>query len=98
MNKNRKRITTTMVTLLAASLFVFTQAIADEVAIVGKVNDNYQIVSDDGTVYEIADNDMGNELLEHHTGKNVQVIGKIVKMPDSEDKIVNVISYTVLDK
>ena len=98
MDKHRKRIVAGTVVVLTASLFFCTQVFAAEVTVIGKVNDNYQIVLDDGTVYEVADNDMGNDLLERHTGKTVQVTGKVVESPDSGEKIINVFAYTVLDE
>ena len=98
MNNKRNRIVTGIVTLLAVSLLLLTPAMADEVTVIGKVNDNFQIVLNDGTVYEVADNDMGNQLLEQHTGKTVQVTGKVFRPPDSQDAIINVIAYKVLDE
>lgn len=98
MNSKPKRIVTGIVTLLAVSLFLFTPALANEVTIIGKLNDNFQLISNNGTVYEVADNDMGNQMLEQHAGKTVQVTGQVFKPPDSEDAIINVIAYTVLDE
>lgn len=98
MNNKRNRSVAGIVTLLAVSLFLLAPAMANEVTITGKVNDNFQIVANDGMVYEVADNEMGNQLLEQHVGKTVEVTGEIFKPPDGQDTIINVIAYTVLDK
>lgn len=97
MDKNGKRIAEGIVTLLMLALFFSAPALAYEVTFVGQVNNNEQIVANDGTVYEVADNDMGNKLLKH-VGKTVEVTGTVEKIPGSKDEIIIVISYTILDE
>jgi len=43
---------------------------------VGEVNDQYQIVAQDGIIYEIADTELGNEVLKL-TGAVVEVTGDV---------------------
>jgi hypothetical protein len=68
---------------------------ADEITITGTINDTDQIVAVNGTVYEVADTDMGNDLL-NHVGKTVEVIGEVVE--EEGAKVINVKSYKVLEK
>jgi len=46
-------------------------------------------------VYEVADTDMGNDLL-NHVGKTVEVIGEVIE--EDEVKIIDVKSYNILGK
>jgi hypothetical protein len=68
---------------------------ADEITITGTINDTDQIVAVNGTVYEVADTDMGNDLL-NHVGKTVEVIGEVVE--EEGAMVINVKSYKVLEK
>jgi hypothetical protein len=77
--------------ILICSIPVF----ANEITITGTINDSYQIVSDNGTVYEVADNDMGDDLL-NHVGKTVEVTGVVIE--EEGVKIINVKSYKLLEK
>ena len=74
---------------------VFNPVFAGEVTITGTINDSYQIVSENGTVYEVADTDMGNDLL-NHVGKTVEVFGEVSE--EEGVKIINVKSYKILEK
>jgi hypothetical protein len=68
---------------------------AGEITITGTINDTYQIVADNGTVYEVADTDMGNDMLDH-VGKTVKVIGEVIE--EDGVKVINVKSYNVMEK
>jgi hypothetical protein len=65
------------------------------VTIVGTVNDIYQIVTDEGTVYDIAENEKGNELAEL-VDKKVKVVGTLEE--DEDSKLITVESYEVIDE
>ena len=69
--------------------------LAAEVAIVGEVNDNYQIVSN-GQIYEIADTPKGNELAENHISAKVKVTGNLEER--DEMKIITVSDYQLLSE
>lgn len=97
MDKNGKRSVAVIVTLLALTLIFSASALAYEVTFVGQINNNEQIVANDGTVYEVADNDMGYKLL-RHVGKTVEVTGTVETVPGSREEIIIVISYTILDE
>jgi hypothetical protein len=66
------------VVLFAFSVFLSSPVIAEPTSatIVGEVNDQYQVVAKDGTIYEIADTELGNEVLKH-IGEVVEVTGDV---------------------
>ena len=92
MHKNIKKLLTGILILSFVSLFAGF-AIGGDVTIVGTVNDENQIVDNAGTVYDVADNEKGEELMEH-VGKKIQVKGTV--MEDEELKMITITSYTVI--
>jgi hypothetical protein len=74
-------------------MFAAIASSGGEVTVVGTINDEYQIVDDGGVVYEVADNEMGEEVLSH-VGKKVQVKGTV--MEDEGLKLITITSYTVI--
>ena len=82
------------VSILVLMLAAPVLAVEVEMTFIGEVTDSYQIVTDMGVVYEVADTDMGNELLEQ-TGKKVEVTGTVAE--EDEVKIIKVTSYVVLE-
>lgn len=75
-------------------LWIFaTPCLADEVTIVGEVNDSYQIVAD-GQIYEVANNKIGNDLVENYISQTVRIIGTIEEKDDV--KIITVTSFKVV--
>jgi len=64
---------------------------AESVNIEGQVGDNYQVVGNDGRVYEISDNSEGNDLAENYLGEKVKVTGTLEKEGDVE--VLTVISF-----
>jgi hypothetical protein len=68
-------------------------ALAAEKTLIGKVNDNYQLVTDN-QIYEIADTAEGNDLAENHISAKVRVTGSMEERDGM--KIITVISYQVL--
>jgi hypothetical protein len=67
---------------------------ADEMTILGTVNDYYEIETDDGDVYEIGDNEQGDELV-GYVGARVEVTGTVEEDEDGV-KILTVMSFTVI--
>ena len=86
------RFSIVFIVLLAFSVFLSSPVIAEPttVTIVGEVNDQYQIVAQDGIIYEIADTELGNEVLKL-IGEVVEVTGD-VKEEDGV-KVLNVKSF-----
>jgi hypothetical protein len=67
--------------LLAFSVLLYNSPVIAEsttVTIVGEVNDQYQIVAKDGTIYEIVDTEMGDEVLKL-VGSVVEVTGDVIE-------------------
>lgn len=63
--------------------------------IAGTVNDDYQIVADDGQVYEGGQNEKGDEVVDL-AGKRVKATGMV---EESEgQKTINIISYEVVEE
>lgn len=98
--KGMKKIVVTIVSLMLILGFSTVMAIAAEsqenepVTISATVNDNFQIVASDGTVYEVDTNDEGNKLVEE-VGKKVEVTGVIEIVDDI--KSITVLSYKLLE-
>lgn len=78
--------------MLVCSVLLSSPAMSDPstVTIVGEVNDQYQIIAQDGTIYEIADTDMGNEL-SRLIGAVVEVAGDVRE--EDGVKIIEVASF-----
>jgi hypothetical protein len=49
---------------------------AQQVTLVGEINDSYQLVAD-GQLFEIDDTDAGNELVENYVSQKVRVTGTV---------------------
>ena len=93
--KNRmKGFMALVVSLLVMVLPLISMAEPQPITLTGEVNDNYQIVDSDGQVYEVADTEQGNGLVENHISKKVEVTGTVEEEGDT--KILTVISYKVL--
>ena len=95
MNKKFRRIATGIICVFSFMLIFSNPVFAEEVTITGTINDTYQIVAENGTVYEVADTDMGNDLL-NHVGNKVEVTGEVIV--EEGVKVINVKSYNVLGK
>lgn len=65
------------------------------VTIMGTINANYRIVTDDGQVYEVEDNEKGGELIEL-VGKKVKVMAVVGEYEGM--KIIFITSYEVIEK
>jgi hypothetical protein len=90
-----KKTSIGILVVLILTLILAIPVLATEMKIIGKVNDNYQIETDQGDVYEVADTDMGNELLSH-VGEKVEVTGTVSE--EEGVKIIRVAVYIVLEE
>jgi len=68
---------------------------AEDVTITGTVNESYQIVDDSGTVYDVAESEKGNDVVEL-IGKKVEVMGTVVD--DDGTKVITIVSYKVIEE
>lgn len=83
-----------MMMLLAFLCWPVALLAGDVAAITGEVNDSYQVVADDGLIYEVADTEKGNELVLNHIGEKVKVTGEVEEEDDV--KILTVAAFEVL--
>jgi hypothetical protein len=95
MHKNTKRLLTGILISSFVSMFAGFALGGGNATIVGTVNDDNQIVDNAGFVYEVADNEMGEEVMEH-VGKKLQVKGTV--MEDEDGKSISITSYTLIEK
>jgi hypothetical protein len=57
-----------------------TELLARDITIVGEINDRDELVSsDDGTVYELAEGEIADNLIFEHRGEKMRVFGKLIK-------------------
>ena len=96
MKRKKTIVAVSVIAFLMVSMFLSTNVLAEGITIKGEVNDNYQIVAEDGQIYEVADTDKGNELVLQHISKIVKISGTIEES-DEGGKIITVISYEVQD-
>jgi hypothetical protein len=90
--KHRKKLTA-LLTILAILILV-APAFAAKTTITGKVSSDMTIKAQDGTVYAIAEDDMGETVIVY-AGRQVQVTGK-VKAKDGK-KILTVYEFKVMN-
>jgi hypothetical protein len=95
MDKKFRWIAAGIICIFSFILICSNPVFAGEITITGMINDTYQIVADNGTVYEVADTDMGNDLL-NNVGKTVEVTGEVNE--EEGVKVINVKSYKILEK
>jgi len=70
--------------------FLPTSALADEVTLIGEVNDNYQIVVDK-QIFDVTNNSAGDDLVINYVGRKVKVTGSIKEI--NGVKIITVKSF-----
>ena len=93
--KNKSKIFYFVISLIILVTMVTGISLAgNTVTIFGHVNEDYQIVDEKGAVYEVADSEKGDEVLEL-VGKQVKVTGNL--MDADGTPIINVTLYEVID-
>jgi hypothetical protein len=89
-----------VIMLVTLTAWVFAAAAASEapeVELSGEINEIYQLVTDDGEVYEIGINDVGNELVDSHINEKVRVRGAISTAEDGA-RVITVTSFEVISE
>ena len=82
--------------IISIVLWVFTfPALADKVTLVGEVNDNQEIVTED-QIYTVGDSAVGDDLVLNYISQRVKVIGRIVE--GEEGKIIIVEFFEVVEE
>ena len=92
----KKNVRTLIIGILALAFITFLSlpAISAETrTITGTVNDYYQIETDDGTVYDVVENEKGDEVAEQ-VGMRVKVTGTVEE--DEDMKLIDITSYTIM--
>ena len=94
----KKTIKNILVGILIIGLTVFLSGIAmagSEVSISGVINEDGQLVDDDGMFYDIAENDEGNEVMEM-VGHKVTVKGTVMEAEGT--KIITISSFKIIEE
>ena len=95
MKKNKKYLFIGFLAMLVIAFLSGPAISADSVTILGIVNASYQIVTDNDQVYEIAESEKGDELIEL-VDKKVKVKGTVEE--DDGTKVITVTSYEVIEE
>ena len=95
MKRNDKNILMVICVLVLVALFPCVAISADSVTIVGTVNADYQIVTDDNQVYEVDATPKGDEVV-LLINKKVKVTGMVEE--STGVKMIAVTSYEVIEK
>ena len=88
----RKKLVRLLVAVLTLLIFI-SPAFANEITITGLVSNNMQIQTDDGTTYQIEEDDMGETLMVY-AGKSVVVTGDVEE--DGEKKTISVNKFKIV--
>ena len=70
-----KTVTARVIVLLMTAVLITIPLAAlssDRITVTGEVNDNYQIVSNDGEIFEVADTEAGIDLIDNQIGQNLE--------------------------
>jgi hypothetical protein len=97
MKNNFLRISMVLAVLLAVSVFLQKPVVAEptKITVVGEINDQYQIVDKDNNIYEIADTELGDEVIKS-MGAIVEVTGELIE--EDGVKIIDVKSFNVKEQ
>lgn len=95
MIKVARKVLLGMMVLLLATMLSGMAVAGGTVSIIGTINEDYQLVDNEGVVYDIADNDAGYEVAEF-VGKKVSVIGTVTEEEGS--KTITIASYEVIEE
>ncbi len=86
--------TVVLLTAVLLAVLGLGTALAGDVTITGEVNGDYQIVADNGDVYDVAEDEKGDDLVAN-VGKKVVVQGTLQEEDGS--KIVKVVSFKIIE-
>jgi hypothetical protein len=82
--------------MISIVLWLFTlPALADKVTLVGEVNDNQEIVTED-QIYTVGDSTVGDDLVRNHISQRVKVVGRVVD--GEEGKVIIVEFFEVVEE
>ena len=95
MRRNGKKLGIGIVTLALVAFLAGPALTEGTMTITGTVNEDSQIVTDDGKVYEVVDSEMGGEVIEN-VDKKVKVTGTVEE--DEGKMTISVTNYEVLEQ
>jgi hypothetical protein len=94
--KKNSRVRFLAVGVLGLAALLAAPVIPSEVStIVGTVNDDFQIVTEDGQIYEVAENKLGDEVV-NLVRKKVRVKGRVET--EKGEKVITIIAYELIGK
>ena len=85
---------TALIVFVGLCLITQTVFSSEMVTLLGTVSENFQLITDSGEIYEIAENPQREALIEF-VGKRVEVEGQISNSDDNV--IIKISSFIVLD-
>jgi hypothetical protein len=95
MRRTIKRLLTGLLIFGLIPMFAGLAVGGGDVTIIGTINEDNQIVDNAGVVYELADNEMSEELAEH-VGQKLEVKGTV--MEGGDGKMITITSYKVVEE
>jgi hypothetical protein len=97
MKNNLYRFSLVIAVLLAVLVCLPSPVGAEptKVTVVGEINDQYQIVDKDNNIYEIADTELGDEVIKN-MGAVVEVAGELIE--EDGVKVIDVKSFKVKEQ
>jgi hypothetical protein len=93
MRKNKRYLFVGLCSMIIIAFLSGTAIPEKSMTITGTVNENYQIVADDGQIYEVADTEKGAEVVDL-VGKKVKVTGMVEE--SNGEKVITITSYEVI--
>lgn len=93
MKRDKKYLFVALCAMIIIAFLSGTAISGKTITITGTVNEDYQIVADNGQIYEVADTEKGVEVVDL-VGKKVKVTGT-VEESDGE-KVITITSYEVI--
>lgn len=97
MNKKSRWIAIGIVCIVSFSLIFTSQIFADEIEIVGEINEKHQIVTKDNTVYDVADTEISDDLMSQvDVGQKVKIKGTVTEKEGQ--KVIDVTSYELIEE
>ncbi len=94
MKRGKMKFMMVLITLVMIAAAPLAAVASESVTIQGEINDSFQIVDSNGQVYEIAETEKGNDLVENHIGEKAKVVGTLQQ--DQDVKIITVTTFEIL--
>ena len=95
MKTNRKGLSLFLCVLFVLIVGAVPAPAEEQVTVLGTVNASYQIVTEDHQVYDVAESEKGDEVVEM-VGQKVKVMGTVEEQDDV--KVIMVTSYEVIEE